>query len=128
MWSLGSNLLEAFGEQRWLLIPVGVVKLIAAWAPLGIALLGWPARRLTRAASWSGAALLLVWGGANTLVGNLVLTGVITPDSGFDRPGMIGHAYLWDPLFLAWGIALAIGLLASRRSGSLEGSPSHAAG
>ncbi len=27
---------------------------------------------------------------------------------------MIGHAYLWDPLFLAWGVALAIGLFASR--------------
>lgn len=27
---------------------------------------------------------------------------------------MIGHAYLWDPLFLDWGAALMIGLLASR--------------
>lgn len=40
----------------------------------------------------------MIWGGLNTAVGNLVLAGVIQPDSGFDRPGMIGHAYLWDPL------------------------------
>lgn len=53
-------------------------------------------------------------------MGNLVLAGVIRPESGFDRAGMIGHAYLWDPLFLAWGAALALGLIASR------GRPTHA--
>lgn len=57
----------------------------------------------------------MIWGGLNTAVGNLVLAGVIRPESGFDQPGMIGHAYLWDPLFLVWGVAVTIGLLASRR-------------
>ena len=32
------------------------------------------------------------WGGLNTAVANLVLAGLIRPDDGFDRPGMIGHA------------------------------------
>lgn len=63
---------------------------------------------------WLGAALLLAWGGVNTVVGNLVLGGVITSTDGFDQAGMIGHAYLWDPLFLAWGIALVGGLITSR--------------
>ena len=54
--------------------------------------------------------MLVVWGGLNTVVGNLVLAGWIVPDGGYDRAGMIGHAWLWDPLFLAWGLALAVGL------------------
>ena len=29
---------------------------------------------------------------------------------------MVGHAFLWDPLFLAWGLALAVGLAQSRGS------------
>lgn len=63
---------------------------------------------------WLGAATLVVWGGANAVVGNLVIGGVIASTDGFDRAGMIGHAYLWDPLFLAWGVALVAGLINSR--------------
>ena len=91
------------------------MKLFAAVAPLVFAAFDWPARRLTRGACWLGAVVLIVWGGANTLVANLVLAGVIKPESGFDQPGMVGHGYLWDPLFLAWGVALVFGLLATRR-------------
>ena len=61
--------------------------------------------------------MLVAWGGLNTVVGNLVLAGAIVPDGGFDRPGMVGHAFLWDPLFLAWGLALAVGLWGSRGEG-----------
>ena len=111
VWSLGSNLVESFRGREWLLAPIGAVKLIAAVGPLVLARSGWPAGRVTRSACWLGALLLMIWGGLNTAVGNLVLAGVIRPESGFDQPGMIGHAYLWDPLFLAWGAALAIGLI-----------------
>jgi len=38
--------------------------------------------------------------GANTVVAALVLAGGIDPDGGYDRRAMIGHAFLWDPLFL----------------------------
>ncbi len=114
VWSLGTDLVESFRGREWLLAPIGAVKLIAAVGPLVLARSGWPAGRVTRSACWLGALLLMIWGGLNTAVGNLVLAGVITPESGFDQPGMIGHAYLWDPLFLAWGAALAIGLIASR--------------
>ncbi len=114
VWSLGSDLVESFRGREWLLAPIGAVKLIAAVGPLVLARSGWPAGRVTRSACWLGALLLTIWGGLNTAVGNVVLAGVIRPESGFDQPGMIGHAYLWDPLFLAWGAALAIGLIASR--------------
>lgn len=116
LWSLGSSLLQTFEGREWILIPVGVVKLLAAGAPLILASCGWPARRLTRAVCWTGAIVLIVWGGLNTVVGNLVLAGIIQPASGFDRPGMIGHAWLWDPLFLVWGIALTFALVASRKA------------
>ncbi len=113
LWSLGSGLLKTFDGREWILVPVGVVKLVAAVVPLVLARWGWPARRLTRVLCWLGAAVLIVWGGMNTVLGSLVLTGVVQPDSGYDRPGMIGHAWLWDPLFLVWGIALAMGLAAA---------------
>lgn len=124
--SLGSRLVESFRGLEWLLAPVGLVKLVAAVAPLWWASRGWPLRRLTYAACWLGAAVLIVWGGANTVVGNLVLTGVIRPQGGYDRPGMIGHAYLWDPLFVAWGLALTLGLIRCR-SGEQGGDPTDTA-
>ncbi|MCY7289340.1 MAG: hypothetical protein LH624_14110 [Cryobacterium sp.] len=105
--------MKSFRGREWLLAPIGVVKLIEAVAPLALVRWGWPARVGTRSACWLGAFVLMVWGGLNTTVGNLVLAGVIRPESGFDRSGVIGHAYLWDPLFLAWGAAMTIGPIAS---------------
>lgn len=115
VWSLGCRLLATFAGWEWVLAPVGLVKLVAAVAPVILAVRGWPWRSFTRAGCWLGAAVLIVWGGANTVIGNLVLASVIRPESGYDRAGMIGHAYLWDPLFLLWGGCLAAGLVATRR-------------
>lgn len=105
---------EALATREWLLAPIGAIKLIAAVVPAALAFRGWPARRITRPVCWLGALVLIIWGGLNTVVANLVLTGAIQAQSGFDRPGMIGHAWLWDPLFLAWGAAVTIGLFATR--------------
>ena len=131
MWlvgSLGTGLVQRFQGREWLLAPIGAFKLVAAMAPLALARSDWPARRLTRCACWLGALALIGWGGLNTAVGNLVLAGVIRPGSGFDRPGMIGHAYLWDPIFLAWGVALLVGLLVSRARTGAVGSPARTGG
>lgn len=115
VWSVGSDLVTSFQGREWLLALVGAIKLIAAVAPLALASSwGWSAWPLTRSVCWLGASVLIIWGGLNTVVANLVLAGAIQPQSGFDRPGLIGHAWLWDPLFLAWGIAVATGLLATR--------------
>lgn len=111
--SLGSNMVTRFQGWEWILAPIGLAKLIAALAPIALARQGWPVRMFTRSVCWLGTLALIAWGGLNTVVGNLVLAGVI-PQSGYDRAGMIGHAYLWDPLFLAWGGSVAIGLFASR--------------
>lgn len=123
-WSLGTELVASFQDRSWVLIPIGAVKLVCAVAPLVLSHSGWPLRILTRTGCWAGAVLLLGWGGLNTAVGNLVLSQMIRPASGFDRPGMIGHAYLWDPLFLVWGVAVTIGLFASRRPSAESTRPS----
>lgn len=115
VWSLGSDLTHMLRGHEWLLFPVGLVKLVAAAGPAVFAHAGWPARRLTRSLCWLGAASITVWGGANTVVANLVLADVVRPAGGFDRPGMIGHAWLWDPLFLVWGVAATVGLIATRK-------------
>ncbi len=112
--TLGARIVTAFAGLEWVLYPLGLVKLVGAVAPLWLYRRGRPARRFWRLVCWLGAALLVVWGGVNAVVGNLVIGGVITSTDGFDRAGMIGHAYLWDPLFLAWGIALVAGLITSR--------------
>ena len=113
--SLGDDLIEAFSDSRWLLLPVGLVKIFAGVLPLVLARWEWPAPRLSRSACWVGAIVLVLWGGANTIAGNLVLMGVITPEGGYDGPGMVGHAWLWDPLFLLWGASLTLALSLTRQ-------------
>jgi len=122
-WSLGDDLVASFQGREWLLAPIGLLKLVAAIAPLVLLRMTWPAPRLTRGLCGLGGLILVVWGGANTLMGNLVLAGVIHPARGFDRLGMIGHAWLWDPLFLIWGAAVVAGLL--RPSGTVHHGDRH---
>jgi Protein of unknown function (DUF3995) len=113
--TVGPDMVALFASRRWLLLPVAAVKLAVAVAPVVLDRRSWPWRPLTRGLAWSAATVLIFWGGINTVVGNLVLGGAMEPSGGYDRPGMIGHAWLWDPLFLLWGTALAVGLAGSRR-------------
>ena len=53
------------------------------------------------------AAVLCLWGGANVLVGALVLSGAIER-ADIDRHAVSWHVFLWDAWFLIWGIALAL--------------------
>ncbi|WP_156384338.1 DUF3995 domain-containing protein [Marmoricola sp. Leaf446] len=113
--TLGRRVVEQFADARWVLLVVAAVKLAGALVPPLLARRGRLGRGW-RVLCWLGAAVLVLWGGLNTVVGGLVLSGVIDPDGGYDRPAMVGHALLWDPLFLVWGIALALGLRAHARS------------
>lgn len=113
--TLGERVLSAFRGNEWLLLIVGAAKLAGALLPVWLNERGWPGARIWRPACWLGAIGLIVWGGVNAVAANLVLTGAIVPDGGYDRPAMIGHGWLWDPLFLVWGVALAVGLWLSRR-------------
>ena len=94
------------------LAAIGLVKLTAASVPLTAARRGRPHGAL-RLVCWAGSALLVAYGLANTAAANLALTGMVGAVD--DLAATRGHAWLWDPLFLAWGLALGVGLWQTRR-------------
>jgi hypothetical protein len=51
------------------------------------------------------------------VVGLLVLSGLIPADDQADRRLLAWHAYLWDPWFFLWGMALMTTLWLTRRPG-----------
>lgn len=109
--TLGAQMTSLFAGREWLLLPVAAVKAALALAPLGLPTPGpRPAPRAGRMIAWAVAVVLTTWGGIGMATAQLVLWGVIRPDGGYDRMGMIGHAWLWDPLFLAWGVFLSLGM------------------
>lgn len=120
LWTLGSRVVETFSDRLWLLWPGVLVKLALAIVPAVLVRLCWPAPRAPQMLMWAASVVLIVWGGLNTVVGNLVLAGVIRPGGGYDRNAMIGHAWLWDPLFLVWGVALACALRSARPRGHAQ--------
>ena len=95
------------------LAAIGVAKLAAAWVPWNAARSGGPRGGL-RLVCWAGAAVLVAYGLANTAAANLALTGVLGPV--VDLVATRGHAWLWDPLFLAWGLALGPALADTTRA------------
>lgn len=101
---------EAPGRAGLALGAVTVVKLLAALLPLA-----WSAGRLRPAPAWRrllavGGWALAAYGGLNVLVSWAVLSGVLETHGDFDRTAQLGHAALWDPLFLVWGLCLATGV------------------
>lgn len=115
--TLGERLVSRFADLAWVLVPLALVKAVGAVLPLWLDGRRWPARAWTRGAVWIGAAVLVAWGGANTVVGHLVLSGAIRPEGGYDHAGMVGHAWLWDPLFLLWGAAVMAGMRSTGAAG-----------
>lgn len=75
--------------------------------------IGW--RHFWRVLEWAGAVVLIGYGLVNVVVAWAVLAGLITAEGGYDRAAELGHAALWDPLFLLWGLLLAVGLRRTRR-------------
>lgn len=58
-------------------------------------------------AGWAAAAVLTVYGAANMIGAALVLTGVVHAP-GADRYALAWHLWLWDLLFLLWGVFLGV--------------------
>jgi hypothetical protein len=129
-WALGGRwLLPTVGEWAVELVedaPVraglvlgtlALVKAAAAVIPIGVAGGRIPEGRALRVACWVGAIFLVGYGGLNVAVSSAVLLRMIRPDGGYHETAMFGHALLWDPLFLVWGLALALWLTLSGRAG-----------
>ncbi|WP_110852827.1 DUF3995 domain-containing protein [Georgenia satyanarayanai] len=124
-WAVGGEwLLDTVGQwavelrrsspvvAAWGLAGIALVKSLAALVPVVVDRGRLPGRRLWRGLSWAGGAALLVYGGVNVVVSNAVLA---TRDPAtYDRAAMVGHAWLWDPLFALWGGALLAHLWLSR--------------
>lgn len=126
-WALGGRwLLPTVGEWAVtavvdspigagvLLGAVGLGKALAALVPVGVAFHRLPWVGFWRVVCGIGGTLLVAYGGVNVVVSVAVLAGFIRPEGGYDESAMIGHAFLWDPLFLIWGTALLAWLVLSR--------------
>jgi Protein of unknown function (DUF3995) len=72
-------------------------------------------RRFLLLANGVASAILCVWGGANVIVGALVLSGAITSSADVDRHALRWHVFVWDMWFLVWGLGLAVAVAAARR-------------
>lgn len=142
----GAGLLHAIASLYWALGGPWLLDTVGEWAvdlveesPLGAGLLlglialakaaaaitpvlvdrgrmPWP--RFWRGLCWVGGPVLVVYGALNVVVSVAVLTGLLEPDGGYDTAAMVGHAFLWDPLFLIWGAALVTWLRLTARAGS----------
>jgi hypothetical protein len=62
-------------------------------------------------AGWTGAVLLVLYGGVQLGVQLLVKSGAIQAPADMDRRGFYGHLYLWDPWFLLWGLLLGVAVI-----------------
>lgn len=56
----------------------------------------------------AGAVLVAFYGGIEVIAEALVEVGVIRPAAPVDWQALGWHLGLWDPLFLVWGLLLAV--------------------
>ena len=135
-WAVGGRMLletvgqwaiEAMATDRTRAVLVlsvtGLLKLSAALLPLGVAYGLVPWERFWRTLAWPGAIGLIGYGSLHVVLGVLVLSGIIRPDGGYDHDAIFGHAAIWGPLFMVWGLLLAGALWLSqpgRRARSRE--------
>ena len=98
----------------FVLLGIGMVKTAAAVIPVAVEYDKLGGRRFWRGISWIGGIGLVLYGGVYAATALLMLTGVVAPGAGYDRPVMLGHALLWDPLFFFWGLTLVISLILTR--------------
>lgn len=98
------------------LLMVALAKVTAGAVPILNSYGVLPARRVWQRIILIGSVLLAAYGAANTLFGGLAMLGWFGPLSESNRRALMGHVYLWDPLFLCWGTCLVIGTLSQLRS------------
>lgn len=102
------------GTAAAVLAVVALVKIAGAVLPVLVESGRVGGRRRWRTLQWAGAVVLIAYGLVNTVVAWAVITGLVTAAGGYDHPAELGHAALWDPLFLLWGLLLAAGLVLTR--------------
>jgi Protein of unknown function (DUF3995) len=128
--TVGGSLAKA-GRRRdggliavlWLTV---VLKLVAAALGLAVVyrcrsrLFRWP--WLIPVLAWTAAVILTAYGAVLTFVGLLLQAGVLSIPADADHHALRWHAFLWDPWFLIWGVALTTALVQHRgaRAGTTQ--------
>jgi len=133
-WALGGDeLLDTVGGglEKWgrrggagvvvaLWLVVVLKTGVALAAPVLVAppgrLPGWTGGRVPRTLGWVAGIILLAYGGILTAGGLLVESGLIPTGQDSDQRALAWHAYLWDPWFAVWGLALLTSLWLSARA------------
>lgn len=106
-WAVVSQL-ERPVQSFLVLLGIGLLKTAAAMIPVAVEYGKLGGRKFWRLISWVGGVGLVLYGGVYAVTAWLVLTGVVVAGTGYNRPVMLGHALLWDPLFFFWGLTLVI--------------------
>lgn len=114
-WAVVSQL-HAPVQTLLVLMGIGLLKTAAAVIPVMVEYGKLGGRRFWRLISWIGGLGLTIYGGIYAVTALTMLTGLVTPGAGYDKPVMFGHALVWDPLFFTWGLTLVISLVLTRRS------------
>jgi len=96
-------------------VTAGILALALA-APWGARL----GRRLLLGTNGAASAVLVLYGGANVLVGAAVLSGVLTPSAPVDEYGLRWHVFFFDLWFLVWGVVLALAVARHRRQTDIQ--------
>ena len=111
------------GGTAALLVGVVTVLLKLAGGVLGLALVRPWGRRLPqrplRAAALAAGGLLVLYGGANVVLGGLALLGVFGTPA--DLVALRWHVGLWDLWFLLWGVLLLVAAAGRRPVRSVGG-------
>lgn len=114
--TIGRAAVELRADPPWWIFPalvlVGLLKVAGIVVPLAATNGRLRPGRVWRSLSWVGGLGLVLYGGVYTVVAHLALAGLFGEVE--DRPGMLGHAWLWDPLFLLWGACLLVALATTR--------------
>lgn len=120
-WAVVSQLHQPV-QTFFVLLAIGLAKTAAAIIPVLVEYGKLGGRRFWRVISWVGGTGLVIYGGVYAATALMMLTGFISPTAAYDRPVIVGHALLWDPLFFFWGLTLVISLALTRRRAQSAGS------
>jgi hypothetical protein len=128
-WALGGTALldtvgssvERAGRAGGAIVIVGLwavvaLKLVAAampaWAIAGRT--GGRDRRMAWRLTLVEATVLTGYGLVLTGAGLLIQLGIVHPGASADHRALAWHAFLWDPWFLVWGLAVAAAIHSAR--------------
>lgn len=118
-WAVVSQL-QTPRQTFFILLLIGLVKIAAATIPVAVEYGTMGGRAFWRVISWTGGVGLVLYGGVYAGSALAVLTGLLVPEDGYSPRVMMGHAFLWDPLFFTWGLTLVISLVLTRPMGAGE--------